>query len=163
MFVEQCCDKGGATLVGSVDASLSPGADRDGQRHVGAAFGLVVSPAWALCLAVCAFRAILGAQAGQCSRRVCVFPRRWAFDETYWRCGIRLANMARRGMCSIDNLLHVAICKKTTVKKHRCLQQNPDQKYGDILEILVIDCESNFEALWLSCDQNANKKKMLHQ
>ena len=66
MFVEQCCDKGGATLVGSVDASLSPGADRDGLRHVGAAFGLVGSPAWALCLAVCAFRAILGAQAGQC-------------------------------------------------------------------------------------------------
>ena len=69
--------------------------------------------------------------------------------------------MARRSMCNIDNLL--AICKKKDVKKHRFVQQNPDQKYGDILEILVVDCESIFQALWLSCDQNANKKKMLHQ
>ena len=28
---EQCCDQGGVTLVGSVDASLSPGADRTGR------------------------------------------------------------------------------------------------------------------------------------
>ena len=95
------------------------------------------------------------------SRRFCVFPRRWAFDETYWRCGISLANKARRGMRNINSLL--SICKNKAVKKHRLLKRNPDQKYGDILEILVIDCESNFEALWLSCDQNANKKKMLHQ
>ena len=121
MLRQGWCHFGG--ICGRLTAPWGRG---DGQRHVGAAFGLMVSPAWALCLAVCAFRAMLGKQAGQCSRPVCVFPRLWVFDETCWRCGINLAEMARRSICSIDNLL--AICKNETVKKHYFLQHSPDQK-----------------------------------
>jgi len=77
MCIGQCCGKGSATLVGSVEASPSPGANRMGRGLAGAALGLVVSPAWALRLAVCVFRAILGAPAGRWSKCVCVFPRLW--------------------------------------------------------------------------------------
>ena len=123
-----------------------PSGKPDGLGLAGAAFGLVVSPAQALCVAVYVFRAILGAPAGRWSRRVCVFHACGALDETYWRCWIHLAVLERRSICNIDNF--PALCKNKAYKKHSFLQQSHDQKYGDILEILLIDSGSNFEALW---------------
>ena len=87
MCVEQCCDKGGAALVGSVDAFLSPECEQNAQGACRHGFWLGGVPCLDIVSRKLRFQSRSGSAGGSVVSGASACSHACgACAETYWRC-----------------------------------------------------------------------------